>query len=73
MEFMRKFDERSKQIVRSVCDMAAALGTRTVSEGVEKEEQLQFLKKVGCTYAQGYLFSRPKPVEEFYSILSSQA
>lgn len=69
MEFMRKFDQRSKQIVQSICEMASALGTRTVAEGVETEEQLQFLRQIGCTYAQGYLFSKPKPADEFYGKL----
>ena len=69
MEFMKKFDERSKQIVRSICEMATSLGTRTVAEGVETKEQLQFLQQIGCTYAQGYLFSKPKPVQEFFSLL----
>ena len=69
MEFMRKFDQRSKQIVQSICEMASALGTRTVAEGVETEEQLQFLQQIGCTYAQGYLFSKPKPADEFYGTL----
>lgn len=69
MEFMRKFDQRSKQIVQSICEMASALGTRTVAEGVETEEQLQFLQQIGCTYAQGYLFSKPKPADEFYGKL----
>lgn len=66
MEFMRKFDTRSREIVRSICQMAAAIGTRTVAEGVETEEQYAFLKDIGCTYAQGYLFSKPLPAEEIY-------
>lgn len=67
MEFMRKFDQRSKTIVRSICEMAGSLGMRTVAEGVETQEQYDFLKSVGCTYAQGYLFSKPMPVEEIYA------
>ena len=64
MEFLKRFDERSKVIVRLICQMASALGIRTVAEGVETEEQYAFLKEIGCTYAQGYLFSRPLPPEE---------
>lgn len=64
MEFMRTFDSRSKEIVASICRMANSIGTRTVAEGVETEEQYAFLKSVGCTYAQGYLFSKPVPGEE---------
>lgn len=61
MEFMRKFDDRSKTIVRSICEMAQSLHIRTVAEGVETKEHYDFLKEVGCTYAQGYLFSKPVP------------
>ncbi len=64
MAFMRKFDERSKTIVRDVCRMAADLGIRTVAEGVETAEHYAFLKEVGCTYAQGYLFSKPIPPDQ---------
>lgn len=72
MEFMRKFDERSRVIVRSICEMASSLGTRTVAEGVETKEQYEFLQQVGCTYAQGYLFSKPQPPEAFYDALAAQ-
>jgi EAL domain-containing protein (putative c-di-GMP-specific phosphodiesterase class I)/GGDEF domain-containing protein len=64
MVFMRKFDERAKTIVRAVCQMAADLGIRTVAEGVETPEHYAFLKEIGCTYAQGYLFSKPVPPDQ---------
>lgn len=64
MAFMRKFDARSKTIVRAVCRMAADLGIRTVAEGVETAEHYAFLKEIGCTYAQGYLFSKPVPPDQ---------
>ena len=64
MQFMSTFDERSRSIVRSVCEMARSLGIRTVAEGVETEEQFAFLERIGCTYAQGYLFSKPLPADE---------
>lgn len=64
MVFMGKFDERFKTIVRDVCRMAADLGIRTVAEGVETAEHYAFLKEVGCTYAQGYLFSKPVPPDQ---------
>lgn len=64
MQFMSTFDERSRSIVRSVCEMARSLGIRTVAEGVETEEQFAFLERIGCTYAQGFLFSKPLPADE---------
>ena len=41
----------------------------TTAEGVETEEQLEILRAEGCTEVQGYLFSRPKPLEEIPAML----
>jgi diguanylate cyclase (GGDEF)-like protein/PAS domain S-box-containing protein len=54
----------SNAIVQAVVRIAKVLRVRTTAEGIETEEQLTLVKKLGCTEAQGYLFSRPKPVEE---------
>ena len=48
-----------REIVYSVISLVNKLNLETVAEGVENEEQLQFLKEAGCTYIQGYLFSQP--------------
>jgi EAL domain-containing protein (putative c-di-GMP-specific phosphodiesterase class I) len=45
--------------------MAHALGLTTVAEGVEEQGQRAILSELGCARAQGYLFARPLPVEEF--------
>lgn len=66
MVFLRKFDDRSKTIVRNICRMAKELGIRTVREGVETQEQFDFLKEAGCNLAQGFLFSPPVPLDELY-------
>ncbi|GHV97848.1 hypothetical protein lacNasYZ03_11250 [Lactobacillus nasalidis] len=42
------------------------MGIRTVCEGVESQEQFDFLKDAGCNLAQGYLFSQPAPLDELY-------
>ena len=55
----------SGTIVRAVVDIAHALGLSVTAEGVEEPAQLEFLKRCGCDSAQGYLWARPMPLEEF--------
>ncbi|HEU0220408.1 MAG TPA: EAL domain-containing protein [Gallionella sp.] len=52
--------------------MAHKLGLKVIAEGVETAEQHQLLLVAGCDYAQGYLFSRPVPAEEFEELLKGQ-
>ena len=56
---------KSRAIIRHIVRMAQELRVDSVCEGVEREEQAQFLRDIGCRYGQGYLFSKPVPVEEF--------
>jgi EAL domain-containing protein (putative c-di-GMP-specific phosphodiesterase class I) len=51
--------------------MGRALGVHVVAEGVETEEQAARLRTLGCTLAQGYLFSRPVPPEAVRDLLSA--
>ncbi|BCA78992.1 EAL domain-containing protein [Desulfuromonas sp. AOP6] len=57
-------DSNDAAIASSVIALAHTMGLKVVGEGIEAEEQLQFLKEKGCDMGQGYLFSRPLPVEE---------
>ena len=52
-------------IVETIIAMARSLGLNTVAEGVETEEQAKALIDLGCHVAQGYLYSRPIPADEF--------
>jgi EAL domain-containing protein (putative c-di-GMP-specific phosphodiesterase class I) len=52
-------DPDDAAIVTAIVAMAASLGVEVVAEGVETEEQLAELKRLGCHRAQGYLFARP--------------
>lgn len=66
MFFMTTSDnDKGKKVITSVIDMANKLNIQTVSEGVETEEQFEFLKSIGCDYVQGYLFAKPMPMKEF--------
>ncbi|MCU1344999.1 MAG: putative sensory box protein [Acidimicrobiia bacterium] len=58
-------DQRDADIVTAVINLARALGLSVVAEGIETEEQRRILRSLGCTLAQGFLFSRPLPPEEF--------
>lgn len=49
------------RIVRAIVSLGRSLGLKTTAEGIESEEALQFLIKLGCNTGQGYLFGRPEP------------
>jgi diguanylate cyclase (GGDEF)-like protein len=59
----------SRAIIRAVVQLAASLGLKTTAEGVETQGELDYLKRVGCTAAQGYLFSRAVPASEVHALL----
>lgn len=55
---------QDREIVHAIIAMAHALHLKVVAEGVESGEQLTFLQERGCDQVQGYLFSKPLPLEE---------
>lgn len=57
--------ETSKLILRKIVEMADGLKVQCICEGVETEEQVELLRSIGCRYAQGFLYSKPIPLEEF--------
>jgi diguanylate cyclase (GGDEF)-like protein len=62
-------DVSDQAIVHTIIAMAKSLSLDIIAEGVETEEQLQFLLNKGCTSYQGYLFSRPLPIMQFEELL----
>jgi len=56
-------------IIRAVTRLGASLGMITTGEGVETEQQLEILRAEGCVQAQGFLFSKPKPLSEIPALL----
>ena len=63
------FSPEDKTLVKAVIAMAHSMGLDVVAEGVETEEQAEFLRKHSCEELQGYLFSRPLPAKEFEAVL----
>ncbi len=68
MKFMQQFykNDKSKIILTGLLKMAVGLGIETICEGVEKEDQVEFLKEVGCTKIQGYYYCKPISAEEVF-------
>ena len=66
MRFMRTLEgsHETEVIVRSIIDLSKNLGLKSLVEGVETEKQYMFLKAIGTDLAQGFLFSKPVPIEE---------
>lgn len=60
----------NRTIVESMVAMAHKLGLRVIAEGIETEDQVTLLRELDCDFAQGYLFSRPLPPEEFEALLA---
>ncbi len=63
--------DRTRNIVSAIVALAHALQIQVVAEGVETEQQMQWLKSIGCQEAQGYLFDKPLASEEFSQRLQS--
>jgi len=61
--------DQAMQIVRTIVELARVLGMDVVAEGIETREQDELLRKLGCRYGQGFLFSRPAPAETISRLL----
>lgn len=56
---------RERIVVSNVINMARELNIKTIAEGVEDMDTVEFLRKAGCNVIQGYVFAKPMPQEEF--------
>lgn len=65
-------DDAATSIVRAVIQMANALNLEIIAEGVETQEQSDFLRSANCYFAQGYLFSRPIPAGDLERYLHQE-
>jgi diguanylate cyclase (GGDEF)-like protein len=64
-------DPNDAVMVKTIIDLAKNFHLNVIAEGVENEEQLNFLKSHGCEAYQGYLFSRPIYIDQFEELLSA--
>ncbi len=62
-------DSNSVAIVETIISMAKHLRLDVIAEGVESEQELEFLRRLGCQTYQGYLFCRPMPADQFTDFL----
>lgn len=65
-------DSSSQTIVRSVIALAQSMGMNVIAEGVETQAQQEFLLNNGCMQFQGYLFSKPLPLQAFTAFVERQ-
>ena len=70
-ELVTQHDARA--IVRSIVELAAALGMSTVAEGVEEPAQYELLRRAGCHGVQGFLIARPMLIDQVVEMLESWA
>ena len=66
MELLRNLDDHkgaNREILKSIIGICRKLGIHTLAEGVETEEQREFLIEIGCELAQGYLYHRPDALD----------
>ncbi|MDR6456479.1 putative bifunctional diguanylate cyclase/phosphodiesterase [Variovorax paradoxus] len=66
-------DEDDKAIAKAIISLGHELNLRVIAEGVETEQQLDFLRAHGCDEMQGYLFSRPVPPAELAALVRSRS
>ena len=63
--------DRRQTVVAAVIDLAERLGIKTIAEGVETETQAASLRSLGCDLAQGFLYARPMPHEDFFDRIAA--
>lgn len=72
MAFLRNMNAKARSIVTSVVSMSKGIGVNTLAEGVETQEQFDFLRDIGCEKVQGYLFGKPAPYDDCMKNLSER-
>ena len=74
MKFLQdqEFNGKGEKVLTSVIRMAKWLHLPSIVEGVETTEQVDFLKCIGCEYAQGYYYAKPMPVADYEKFIARE-
>lgn len=59
-----QLENRNHQVINTIVTLSNQIGLTSVAEGIETQQQLQYLQQIGCQFGQGYLFSQPLPADE---------
>ena len=71
--FVKNVDhDNGAALIRTILDLGMRLGLPTVAEGVETPEQRDALRDLGCSHAQGYLFSRPVSGDRLAALVTGE-
>jgi EAL domain-containing protein (putative c-di-GMP-specific phosphodiesterase class I) len=60
-------------LIKGIRTISHQMGCTVVAEGIETKEQWQLLRKLGVDYGQGYLFSRPMPIDGMLTMLENES
>jgi len=66
---MRLDNKENQEIIKAILTIAGNLKMEVTAEGIETKEQLSALRKLKCTYGQGYYFAKPLPVKDVETLL----
>jgi EAL domain-containing protein (putative c-di-GMP-specific phosphodiesterase class I) len=64
---------RCRSITKAIIDLAHDLDMQVIAEGIEHRDQLAFLREWRCEYIQGFLFSKPMPIDKFIDLLTQSS
>ncbi len=73
MLFLRHHTDKTEEIIDNIIDMAQKMGIGTMAEGVDTQEQYDYLCDRGCRYIQGYYISKPLPGDLTLSLIQEMA
>ncbi len=64
-------DKETAKIIETIISLAGVFNLKTIAEGIDSQEQINFLKKAGCDEVQGYYFTKPLPAKKFEEFMAN--